>query len=334
MTHKLTIPALALTLTLSAIPMLHADVTTQEKSLVTFGGALGRMMNLFGGKAAKEGVVSTVAVSGDRKMTANDTHGQIVDLKEEKIYDLDLKKKTYTVTTFEEQRRKMEEMEAKAKENAAKAPKEDQPQNEGKQMDIDFDVKSTGQTKVINGFDTREVIITVTAREKGKKLEDSGGMVMTVDNWLTKSQPALKEISDFDRRYYTKLAGPSVQADAQQMATAMAMMPGLKEGLTRVNKTDLDGTPIQSTMTVEAVKSAEQMKAEQSSAQGGGDQAATPSVSGVLGGIMRRRAAANAEKNAGAPKTAFMTTTTEVLKISTSVSAADVALPAGFKLTK
>ena len=61
-------------------------------------------------------------------------------------------------------------------------------------MEIDFDVKSTGQTKTINGFDTREVIITVTAREKGKKLEDSGGVVMTVDNWLTKSQPALKEI--------------------------------------------------------------------------------------------------------------------------------------------
>ena len=45
------------------------------------------------------------------------------------------------------------------------------------------------------------------------------------------------------------------------MATAMAMMPGLKEAFARVNRETLDGTPIQATTTVEAVKSAEQMKA-------------------------------------------------------------------------
>src|SRR5690242_6666206 len=90
----------ALALALSSV--LHADVKKEEKNLVTFSGMLGRMANLFGGKAAKEGVISTVAVSGDRKMTANDTHGQIVDLKEQKVYDLDMRRKTYTVTTFEE----------------------------------------------------------------------------------------------------------------------------------------------------------------------------------------------------------------------------------------
>ena len=49
---------------------------------------------------------------------------------------------------------------------------------------------------------------------------------------------------------------------------------------------------------------------------------------------MRRRAAANAEKTGNSPRTTFMTINNEVLKISTSVSAADVALPAGFKLSK
>ena len=47
--------------------IVHADVKTEEKSLATFGGMLGRMVNLFGGRGAKEGVASTVAVSGDRK---------------------------------------------------------------------------------------------------------------------------------------------------------------------------------------------------------------------------------------------------------------------------
>jgi hypothetical protein len=337
MKRHLPVPALVLALAIASIPVLHADVKTEEKSLVTLGGMLGRMMNLFGGKAAKEGVVSTVAVSGDRKMNANDTHGQIVDLNEEKIYDLDMRKKTYTVVTFDELRHKMEEMEAKAKADAAKAPKAEkaeQPANQGKEMDIDFDVKSTGQTKTINGFDTREVVITVTAREKGKKLEESGGMVMTVDNWLTKSQPALKDISDFDRRYFQKLAGPALQVDAQQLATAMAMMPGLKEAFARVNKETLDGTAVQSITTVDAVKSAEQMQQEQSGAASSSDQSNPASVGGVIGGFMKRRAQANAEKSGNSPRTTFMTITNEVLKISTSVSAADVAIPAGFKLSK
>src|SRR5437762_2332879 len=148
MKNTFAVPAVVLALALSFIPVLHADVKTEEKSLVTLGGMLGRMMNLFGGKAAKEGVVSTVAVSGDRKMDANDTRGQIIDLQEEKIYDLDIKKKTYTVMTFDELRRKMEEMEAKAKADAAKAPPQpDQPDTQGKQMELDFDVKTTGQTK-------------------------------------------------------------------------------------------------------------------------------------------------------------------------------------------
>jgi hypothetical protein len=336
MTRNLRVPALALILALAAIPALRADVKTEDKTLVTLGGALGRMMNLFGGKAAKEGVVSTVAVSGDRKMTANDTRGQIIDLKEEKIYDLDMRRKTYTVMTFEELRRKMEEMEAKARTDAAKAaPKEEQPpQNQGKQYDVDFDVKNTGQTRTINGFDTREVIATVTVREKGRKLEDSGGVVMTVDNWLTRSQPALKEVADFDLRYFQKIERPSMQIDAQQMASAMAMMPGLKEALARYSKASLEGTAIQTTTTMDAVKSAEQMKQEQSGAQSGGQSAPPTSVGGAIGGLMRRRAQANADKNADTPRTTFMTTTHEVLTISTSVAPADVAIPAGFKLAK
>ena len=80
----------------------HADVTTQQKTKVTFEGMLGRMAGMFGGKAAKDGIVSTVVVKGDRKMTVAENTAQIVDLAEEKIYDLDMKKKTYKGKTLEE----------------------------------------------------------------------------------------------------------------------------------------------------------------------------------------------------------------------------------------
>jgi len=203
-------------------------------------------------------------------------------------------------------------------------------------MDVDFDVKNTGQTKTINGFDTRQVVATIAVREKDKKIEESGGVVMTVDTWLTKAV-SLKEISDFDRRYYEKLAGPISAVDAQQMATAMAMFPGLKEAMARMSREDFGGTAIQTTTTTEAVKSAEQMKQE---AAGGSPSASSNenplSVGGAIGGFMRRRQQqqdkeAAAKPNANPARSTFMTINNEVLKIASNVTAADVAIPAGFK---
>jgi hypothetical protein len=339
MTRQLSIPALVLTIALAGVAPAQAEVKKEERNQVTFAGMLGRMFNLFGGKSAKEGVVSSVAVSGDRKMTTTgDNTAQIIDLMEEKIYDLDVRRKTYKVTTFEELRRQMREAEAKAREAAAKQPKEDQPaQTSGKEMEVDFDVKNTGQTKTINGFDTRQVVATITVREKGKKIQESGGIVMTVDTWLTKAV-SLKEIADFDRRYYEKLAGPISAVDAQQMATAMAMFPGLKEATARLSREDFGGTAIQTTVTTDAVKSAEQMKQQ---AAGGSsasnDEKSNPlSVGGAIGGFMRRRQQqqekeAASKPNADPARSTFMTTNNEVLKITTNVTAAELALPPGFK---
>jgi hypothetical protein len=332
MKRILSTAALALVMATATAPA-YADVKKEERNQVSFSGMLGRMANFFGGKSAKEGVISSVAVSGDRKMTINgENTGQIVDLREEKTYDLDLRRKTYKVTTFEELRRQMREAEAKARENASRQPKEEQPQNQGKEMEIDFDIKNTGQTKAINGFDTRQVIATITVREKGKKLEESGGLVMTVDSWLTKAV-SLKEIADFERRYYEKLAGPVSAVDAQQMATAMTMYPGLKEAFARLSREDLGGSAIQTTTTVDSVKSAEQTKAAGSAAQS--DERANPaSIGGAIGGFMRRRQQQKEQEAAAAgvnpARATFMTINNEVLKIASNVTAADVAMPAGF----
>jgi hypothetical protein len=317
-----------------AIPVfVQADVKKEEKTLVTFTGMLGKIANLFGGKAAKEGITSMVAVSGDRKMTTNEMRGEIVDLREQKIYELDMRRKTYKVTTFEELRQRLTEMEQKAKADAAKAPKDEQPQHEGKEMDVDLDVKNTGQTRTLNGFQASQVIVTVTVREKGKKLEESGGLVMTADNWMTKSVPALKEITDFDIRYYKALMTPQLTADAQQMATAFAMMPGLKDAMARMQRAGLEGTAISTTTTVEAVKSPEQMKQQEQPAADSGGGIPT-SVGGALGGLMKRRAQQNQQNASASPRSTFMTTTNEILKIATDATATDVAMPAGFKETK
>ena len=342
MTRQFSIPALVLTVALAAAPA-QADVKKEERNQVTFAGMLGGVFNFFGGKGAKEGVVSTVAVSGDRKMTTTgDNTAQIIDLREEKIYDLDMRRKTYKVTTFEEMRRQMREAEAKAREAAAREARVHRNRRRKTPTQRKWKSTSTSRTPGRRRPSTASTRARSLRRSpcarRARRFEESGGLVMTVDTWLSKSAPSMKEITDFDRRYYEKLAGPISAVDAQQMATAMAMFPGLKDAFARLSQEDFGGTAIQTTTTTDAVKSAEQMKQE---AAGGSsassDEKANPlSVGGAIGGFMRRRQQqqekeAAAKPNANPARSTFMTMNNEVLKITTNVTAADVAMPAGFK---
>jgi hypothetical protein len=342
---------LATVLTLSFVLLssysLRADVRSDQKAHVQFAGMLGRMFNMFGGKAAREGTTTSIALRGDRKATTSDTTEQIIDLGEEKIYDIDLKKKSYTVTTFAELRRRMEEARKKAEEDARKeAGKEkekEKPQAadpNAKQVEIDFDIKNTGAKKTINGFDTHQAVMTVTVREKGKTLEQGGGMVVTSDMWLAPKMPAMKEILDFDVRYAKLLYGTVIAGvPAEQAAAAMAMYPMMKQAMGKVSTEGgkLEGSPVLTTTTMDAVKSEAEI-AEEAKSAGSESKSSTPATpGGLLGGFAKKMAAkkmGGGGDDASKPRATFMTMTTETLKISTDVSAADVAVPAGFKENK
>jgi hypothetical protein len=308
-----------------------ADVKTREKTHVSLGGMMGKMFNLFGGKSAKEGVVATTAVKGNRKATTNESTGQIIDLSEEKIYDLDMKKKTYEVTTFDELRRRMREARERAEKDAAKeqGKEEKQAQNEPqKQYEVDFDLKETGQKKQIAGYDTREVVMTITVREKGKTLEESGGVVMTANSWLGPKIAALNEVADFDMRYWKQLQGPEAMGmSAEQMATVIAMFPAVKQAMERLQKEGpkLQGTPLAVTTTVEGVKSKEQAAAQQE------DTGKSP---GGLAGRLMRKVAKKDDNASGGSRSMIFTSEHEVQEVQTSVAAADLALPDGFKEKK
>jgi hypothetical protein len=316
---------------LMAAPLI-ADVKTKDRTSVKFEGMLGRMFGLFGGKAAKEGIEGMTAVKGNRKATIGDATGQIVDLSEEKVYDLDMKKKTYTVTTFDQIRQQMREAEERAKKDMEKEqpPAERQTQEEKpqKEFDVDFDVKETGQKKQVASYDAREVIATVTVREKGKALEDSGGVVMTTDMWLGPDIPQLKEIAEFDVKYWKQLQqGAGTETiSPEQMAMVIASFPGVKRAMDRFAKEGdkLKGTPLDTTMTFDAVKSKEQLtQAQQQNSSGGG---------GGISGMLAKKIMKNKEE----PKArgTIFTTHHEVLTIANSVDTPDVAIPADFKEKK
>jgi hypothetical protein len=328
---RVRIPGVIIAMMCAASMAVRADVRSEEKSLVKFEGALGKVVNFFGGRAAKDGIVSSVAVKGNRKVTLNEATGQIVDLNEEKVYDLDLRKKTYTVTTFAEMRKQMED----ARKKAAEQTRDEEPAEEEKdtaeqepEVEIDFDLKESGQKRTINGFDAREVIMTVVAREKGKTLEQGGGMVMTTNTWLAPKVAGLGEVAEFDRRYAEKLHGP-MMLDAQQMAAAMAMYPMLQDAMQRMQKenVNLDGTPVLTVMKVEAVKNPEQKSAAESSER---PPAGLGGLGGRLAGRMMRRNKDQADASA-AGRATVMTFQHEVLKVMPTVSDAELAIPEGFK---
>jgi hypothetical protein len=346
MTRSRIAAAVALCACVIGTSSLIADVRTEEKSTVRFEGALGGVINFFSGKAAKEGLKTVVALRGDRKATFGESTGMIVDLAEEKVYNLDMKKKSYRVITFAEMRRQIEEARKKAEEEARKAQAAESKATEQKaepsaqeqpNVEVDFDVKETGQRKTINGFDTREVVMTIAMREKGKTLEQSGGLVMTSDMWITSSVAAMKELMDFEIRFAQQLASPATfGASVEQMQTAIAAHPMLKEGLARMAEEGrkMEGTPILTTITADAVKSAEQMASAQQNKTEESKSSTPTSVSGIIGGLGRRVTQKKSDEGSnGAPKarTTFMTINTERLSITTSASAADVAIPQGFK---
>jgi hypothetical protein len=324
--------SVALSLVAVGAGAAQAEVKTRNKSQVKFEGMLGRMMGMFGGKAVKEGIVSTSAVKGDRMVTLNDSTGRIVDLAEEKVYELDLKKKSYTVVTFAELRQQLKEAQEKAQRDAEKAAKEEagKEKEKGKEadknapeMDVEFDVKETGERKSIAGYDAREVVMTITVHEKGRTIEDRGGLIVTSDMWLGPEIPAMRELAEFQLRYWKAIAPEAPGMSPEQLATVVAMYPLVKQAMDRLNReqVNMKGTPLLTMTTFDAVKSPDQMAKESESSSGGG-------ISGMLARKMMKK-----DKDEK-PRVTIFTINGETLEIATSVSAADLEIPAGFKQNK
>jgi hypothetical protein len=150
-------------------------------------------------------------------------------------------------------------------------------------------------------------------------LDDGGGLVVTADSWLGPEIPALKELTEFELKYWKAIAPETANISAQQMATVMAMYPMVKQAMDRLNqeKVNLKGTALATTTTFEGVKSKAQIE-EQSKNSG----------SGGLGGMLARRVM----KKNDSPRATIFTFSSETLEIASAVGAGDVEVPAGFKL--
>lgn len=319
MLRKYTLVATATALALST-SVAFAEANVQQKTRVQFSGVVGGIVNVFGGKAAREGVTSTTAVKGNKRLTTTDRSGELVDLTEEKIYRLNLDRKTYDVVTFAELRKQFEEARKDAAEEA-KEEKKKSKKEEGPEYEVDFEVKETGQKQTINGFNTKQVIAKVIVHEKGKKLEKSGGAVLTADMWMGPKIPAMREINAFNEKYFKQLYGDPL-AEMQQMAVLMATTPTFAKAMKEFSKhrTAFEGDAVRTTLTFESVAAPGQQASQE-------DESPAGVVGGLLGRAMKKRQQSNEPAQPGHSK--LFESTTEVLAATNN--AGEVGIPAGFK---
>jgi hypothetical protein len=324
---------------------LPADFTYRETTTIT-GGAMLSMMKVVGvfSKQAREPVQSTVAVKGDRMVHRTQQQATVIDLAAQTVTTIDLQKKSYTVMTFEEFRRMMEQMSEKMQKS--------QPQ--GGQMEFKVSSKDTGNTKEIAGYQAKEMVLRMEMQATDQKSGQQGSMVISSDIWLAPAVTGYQEVRDFYARMGEKLAfnpGGGMFMSSPQASRNMGEL--YKE----IGK--LDGIPVLQTISMGAMG---QPGSEGAPAQSGGGQqpqqqqqqqqqpAARPSLGGALGGALGGRFGLGKKKqqqqddqaSAGQPAQqqqqgggspgSLMEATTEMSGFSSGpVDDSMFAIPAGFK---
>jgi hypothetical protein len=191
-------------------------------------------------------------VHGNQKAVVSKDSTEITDLDKECIIRIDNLKKTYTVTTFAEMRqafanmpKQMEAMNAKLKENQAQMQqaqaqmKAQQPSNI--QTSFDVKVNNTGVTKVVNGLNAQEQVVTMTMHVTMVTPPPTPGQpppppvdpnaptsmdyTMTTDTWVAPDPPEIAVLQDFDKRFGMKLMqGVDAKAMAEQWKQMGAQM--------------------------------------------------------------------------------------------------------------
>jgi len=105
----------ALFLVAACLPAF-GDFSYDETSKIT-GGMMAGVMKFAGAfsKQAREPMVSTVAVKGNRMVHGSQHHASVIDLDSETITEINFDKKQYSVMTFAQMKQMMDEMSQKMK---------------------------------------------------------------------------------------------------------------------------------------------------------------------------------------------------------------------------
>ena len=191
----------------------HADVTIEEKMIVEGAGMMA-MANMSG--------TTTTSISGNRakmdnnivmnsklvRMFARDMGptSEIIRLDQDKIYDVNLKKKSYTEVSLADKRAEMTKAMDQAKQAQEKQPAPTgMDESECEWSDPKVEVKKTGAKATIAGFDSEQTTIIATQSCKDKKTGAVCDVQIALDEWLAPGFDAGAEQQKFYKAYAEKM---------------------------------------------------------------------------------------------------------------------------------
>lgn len=230
--------------TLVTAGCMLADVSYQETVQYT-GGSLIDMMRglsnspmgkLMGGRLSKGLKDQTwkVYLKGNKLARIGGDSSTLIDLDAGTMTTIDNEHRSYTVMSFDDMNRQMQEMQQKMNKRGGGA-------------DVKFNVKvdPTGKTSEIDGKTAKEYILTLTAQG-----QEGAGMSVRSDMWAVPSEAGADELRDFHKRLSEKL-------NYAVGGALNPMMGNASQGLSELSKetTKLEGYPVVQDTAVSGVQS-------------------------------------------------------------------------------
>jgi hypothetical protein len=326
----------------------HADVTIEERMSVSGAGMM-KLANMSG--------KTVTAISGDRARTDSDLQfesgmvrtfargvgqgSEIVRLDQDTMYSLDNNKKTYTETTFAEQRAQMQK--ATEQMNQSQASQQQATsgvdESECEWSEPKADVTRTGEKATIAGYSAEHVTIMATQSCKNPKTGEICDFGLMLDQWVAPDFEASAEAQAYYKAYGEKMGfGATASRDFAERAQSMF---GRYEGIWKevaAKMRDVKGHPVKASFGL-GVGGPQCQSTQQAQASGGA--AAPPSIGDALGGALggmfgKKKEAAPPPTPAPAAMPGglmpLMTVSTELLSVNTGpVSPATFDVPAGYK---
>ncbi|MEW5975687.1 MAG: hypothetical protein AB1898_07765 [Acidobacteriota bacterium] len=364
MSHKMT--RIAMTVAVFTVFLVlpcsvtRSDLKFQESTKISGGMIEGvsKMMGIFGAKGLDK-TLTTTQIKGDLMRTDHYTGEELVSseitrLDSEEIISLDHKKKKYSVMTFAQMRERLEK--------AMNAMSNPEKQSKSKDSEVDWKVKASvkdgGESKVINGFHTKKVLMTIEMEAQNKKDQSTGTMMLNNELWVTKDISGFAEQARFYQKYAQKMGAEKF---AHRMATSPAQAgmtdPRMRDAMAEMAKemSKLDGVPVLtiSSFNLDGSAPGESGQPRPQSSQSSSTESAQPENVGktlgkALGGFggfggFGKKKKKEEPVESSAPETApsaagpanLMTSTTELKNYSNATLDSSLfEIPAGYKLEK
>ena len=344
----------------------QADITIERTTSVEGVGGMA-FTNMSGS--------SKTSISGDMSRTDTDMKMQskiigflarnalgpsaeIVLLDQDKLYHLNINKKEYTETTFEQLHAQMQKMSDQMNASGDKQQPSAVDQSKCVWLPAKVDVTKSGEKAQIAGYDAQRVTVTATQPCQDKDTGAICEIALVLDQWTSADFAESSEARKFYTAYASKM-GIDVSNSQDVSERAKALFAQYKGVWTEVaaKMQGVKGYPVKSSFTLglggPQCKNSNSQQAQTGQPDGGSPSSSpNPSASpsgiagamvGKLGGLFQKKKD-NADTPAAPPAAAvapvamppgdvaLMTVSSQVVSVSTNAVSADVfTVPAGFK---